>query len=414
MNQNSAADRDALLGTAEEANLFSRIRNYAVSLSFNRIAVSLSDSSLASSGSSSTDDFVPSEPYPNGDGGRHHRSKSAAIVRRQTITRGERPMLLNRRNSSLIPILDSPQREPHFLLDSFDCAWWSKGGMLQGRLYLCHAFALFNARQYGRLVARLRIDYLAIESISRKRHPNVTFLTDTIQVKLLNQLEDVLIFCNFQKPQRAINALQEAFHQSCSLSMNSKKAIDPKQPTEDDNLQFNLVYDQVHYGLAPLQIIRGICGMNQDERVLPGMSVPNHGSIVEANPDVMRLDYPDLKIHAKRVFWDSRVTIESTNEELSDDLLARLKEVQGEKDPEPTIREVLSAHMRLFILAFVLPGLKRHMWLWRNCKIIITTASVLFSISILIFKWYAKRNAPDVRLARNLSKIRARLIEKIK
>lgn len=105
---------------------------------------------------------------------------------------------------------------PHLLIDYYDCALVKDGRLLQGALYICQAFLLFNAHRYGRLVARIQVDFDVLLACDRRcwqSAPNAIWLA---------MLAGNCLLANFRDRERAVECIVNAWAKRLGATAPSK------------------------------------------------------------------------------------------------------------------------------------------------------------------------------------------------
>lgn len=196
----------------EQHSLLKRIKTYAASFSINNLPKSSSETSLSSSSSEEAND-------------RHHARHKSAI---HTVV--ERRGRLQRAFSTPAAQISSRPlfaQSDAFLLDSFDCVLLhSDDGesyrLIQGRLYLCQAFLLFSAKQWGRITARIRLPLASI-TLAIPHNVERPFRCQGIEVATKEQRS--FVFVNFRQAKRALDAIQDQLRANQSVSEPAVEAM---------------------------------------------------------------------------------------------------------------------------------------------------------------------------------------------
>lgn len=178
-------------------------------------------------------------------------SSTASALPTPAIRTNEEPSFRASRSGSEIPIrmasprtLETVHEErqisshatslPHLLIDYYDCALATDGRLFQGALYICQAFLLFNAHHYGKLVARIQVDFDVLLACDRRywqSAPNAIWLA---------MLAGNCLLVNFRDRERAVECILNTWAKRLGETIPSKSSrmlsLSGRQETAKDML----------------------------------------------------------------------------------------------------------------------------------------------------------------------------------
>lgn len=147
----------------------------------------------------------------------------ASTVSSRSVTWGpEKPEMLATPSRLVSPDLSVvPEESQNTLSDYFDATMIHAKRLIQGILYICNGYLLFNARQYDKIVARIQIDFevlLAAEKQDWLGSPSAIWIA---------MLGGNLLLVNLRERDKCLESILQTWSRRLS-SLHSLTALRPK------------------------------------------------------------------------------------------------------------------------------------------------------------------------------------------